>query len=120
MITTQTKYANDADKSHTPALTFKVGDFVWLDTHNIHTKRPSQKLDWKNLDCFAIKRVLNNYVYKLDLPDIMRIHFIFHVFKLLSVPTNLFLKQVQPPMQPIEVKEDVSWEIEKILDSKHV
>ena len=120
MAAAQIKYADDVDRSHTPASTFKIDDLVWLNACNICTKRPSQKLDWKNLGCFAIKRVLNNYTYEFDLPDTMRIHPVFHVFKLLPVPTDLFPGQVQPPAQPIEVEGDVSWEVEEILDLKHV
>ena len=50
----------------------------------------------------------------------MRIHSVFHVFKFLPVPINSFSEQVQLPAQPIKIKEDISWEVEKIFDSKHV
>lgn len=120
MAAAQAKYEDDANRSRTPAPTFKVGDLVWLDARNFRTKRPARKLDWKNLGRFAVKRVLNNWVYELDLPDTMRIHPVFHVSKLSPVPNDPFPGQTQPPAQPIEVEGEVSWEVEEILDSKRV
>lgn len=120
MAAAQAKYEDDANQSRTPAPTFKVGDLVWLDARNIRTKRPTRKLDWKNLGRFAIKTVLSNWAYELDLPDTMKIHPVFHVSKLSPVPIDPFPGQVQAPAQPIEVDGDVSWEVEEILDSKRV
>lgn len=120
MAAAQAKYTDNTDRSHTPAPTFKIGNFIWLDAHNICIKRPVKKLDWKNLGHFAIKRVLNNYVYELNLPDTMKIHSVFHVFKLLLMSTDLFLGQVQLPAQSIKVEGDISWEVEEIFDLKWV
>ena len=59
MAAAQAKYEDDANRNRDPAPTLHVGDQVWLDARNIRTKRPSRKLDWKNLGRFTIKRVLN-------------------------------------------------------------
>lgn len=120
MAAAQAKYEDDTNPSRTPAPTFKVGDLVWLDARNIRTKRPARKLDWKNLGRFAIKRVLSNWAYELDLPDSMKVHPVFHVSKLSPVPIDPFPGQVQAPAQPIEVDGDISWEVEEIYDSKRV
>jgi len=50
----------------------------------------------------------------------MKIHPVFHVFKLLSVIINSFSGQVQPPSQFIEVNRNVDYEVEKILNFKCV
>lgn len=50
----------------------------------------------------------------------MKIHSVFHVFKLLSIIINSFLNQVQLSLQSIEVDEDINYEVEKILDFKHI
>ncbi len=97
-----------------------VDDQVWLNVKNIHIKCFTHKLDWKNLEWFTIKTVLSSWVYELNLLNTMKIHSVFHVFKLLSVIINSFLSQVQSPSQFIDVNEDVDYEVEKILDFKHI
>jgi len=97
-----------------------VDDQVWLNVKNIHIKRFTHKLDWKNLEWFTIKTVLSSWAYELNLLNTMKIHSVFYVFKLLSVIINSFLSQVQSLSQFIEVNEDVDYEVEKILDFKHI
>ena len=48
----------------------------------------------------------------------MKIHLVFHVFKLLFIIINSFLSQVQSLSQFIEVDRDVDYEVKKILDFK--
>ncbi len=50
----------------------------------------------------------------------MKIHSVFHVFKLSSVVINSFLSQVQSLSQSVEVNRDVDYEVKKILDFKHI
>ena len=89
-----------------------------MDARNIRTKRPSRKLDWKNLGRFTIKRVLNQWVFELDLPDTMQIHPVFHVSLLTPCSNDALPGQTQPEPQPIEVDGDETWEVEEIYDSK--
>ena len=120
MSAAQAKYQDDTDRHRLPAPTFKLGDEVWLDSSNIRTKRPSRKLDWKNLGRFTIKKVLSPWAYELDLPSTMKIHPVFHVSLLLPVAKDPLPGQVPPPLQPIEVDGNISWEVEDIYDSKKV
>ena len=48
----------------------------------------------------------------------MRIHSVFHVSLLKPYRKNRFPSQVQPPPPPVEVDNDVEWEVEEILDSR--
>src|SRR5436190_438213 len=58
---------------------FAVGDKVWLLTPNIHTERPSKKLDWKRFGPYTISERIGLQAYRLDLPASMKIHPVFHV-----------------------------------------
>jgi len=61
---------------------FVIEERVYLRTNNIHVKRRSKKLNNKSIKPFEIKRNIKELSYKLDLPEEMQIHSIFHVFML--------------------------------------
>jgi hypothetical protein len=52
---------------------------VYLLTKNLKTKRPSQKLDYKKVGLFRIKRVKGLVNFELDLPKGTRIHSVFYI-----------------------------------------
>jgi hypothetical protein len=52
---------------------------VYLLIKNLKTKRPSQKLDYKKVGLFRIKRVKGLVDFKLDLPKGTRIYSIFYI-----------------------------------------
>lgn len=97
-----------------------VNDQIWLNIKNIYIKCLICKLNWKNLRWLTIKTVLSSWAYELNLSNIMKIHSVFHVFKLSSVVINSFLSQVQPLSQSVEVNRDVDYEVKKILNFKHI
>ena len=47
MATAQLRHKESYDQNSEPDLKLKSGDMVWLVPCNIHTTRPSKKLDWK-------------------------------------------------------------------------
>ncbi len=59
--TLSSHYANSHRLSHI----FKVGDQVWLYTHNLSTTRPSSKLDYKCLGPFTILKQINLVTFQL-------------------------------------------------------
>jgi hypothetical protein len=69
----QTRYAGGKE------MVFEVGDKVWLSAKHIQTARPSKKLDYKRLDPFKITKVINRNAYRLELPNSMKVHNVFHV-----------------------------------------
>jgi len=75
----QTKYANQ----HRCHLEFNIGDKVLLATKNINNpvdkNRPTRKLAPKFIGPYTIFKIISTTAYKLDLPEIMRIHPVFHV-----------------------------------------
>ena len=52
--TAQESYKATADKYWNEALTFKIGDKVWLLRQNIKTKWPCDNLDYQKLELFVI------------------------------------------------------------------
>ena len=76
MARSQKKYTKAADL-HRKSVEYKISDSVWLSTKNIKTKRPSKKLDHKMVGLFKIKALVRSS-YRLELPNFMKIHDIFH------------------------------------------
>jgi hypothetical protein len=58
--------------------------------------------------------------YKLELLPQMRIHPVFHVSLLEPYRPNTLLGRAQPPPPPEEVKGELEYEVERVLDPKFV
>jgi hypothetical protein len=116
----QAVYEENANRKRTPAPAYQPGDYVWLDTRNIKTRRPCKKFDWKNLR-FRVIRAVSPYAYKLELPDTMRIHDVFHTSLLRPAadPTTALPGQINEPQPPVEVDGQNEYLIERILDSRY-
>src|SRR5271165_1294143 len=78
------------NKKHSKALALKKGDKVYLLRCNIDTKQLSDKLDFKKLGLYEIKRAIGLVNFELLLLHNSRIHPIFHV-ALLELADNLIL-----------------------------
>ena len=109
-----------ADKTRQD-FTFNVGDMVYLNRKNIKTTRPSLKLDWKKLGPFKIAEKLSDVAYRLELPTSMkRLHNVFHISLLSPMHTSDLPGRVMEPPPPIEVAEELEYEVSEILDYKLV
>ena len=64
----QAKYSNNADAHRLPAAVFWQNDMVFLDTRNMHTIRPTWKLDDRNAGPLRVVRAVGPCAYELDLP----------------------------------------------------
>ena len=61
------------------AFKFRVKNFVILNTKNIKTIKLNNSLDYKNLNSFQIKKIIDNIIYELNLLESMlNIFLIFH------------------------------------------
>ena len=88
-----------------------------LSTKNIKLKHPgSRKLLPKYLGPFRVIRVVNPVAYELALPASMsQVHPVFHVSLLAEYRSD---GCVQPPPPPIELDEELEYEVEAILDKR--
>jgi len=78
----------DSQRTLTPV--FQLGDKVFLDTSDIHTTRPSQKLSHQQLGPFVVERQIRPMAYRLRLPYWMKqLHSVFNVVKLTPAPDDL-------------------------------
>ena len=89
----------------------REGDRVLLVRKNIKTKRPSNKLDFKKIGPFQIKRKISDVNYELSLPQNMRIHTVFHISLLEPAPPDA-------PLQEEFEATDEEYEVERILDHR--
>lgn len=109
------EYANN-NRISPPIL--DIGSSVWLLRKNIRTTRPSDKLDYKRLGPFKIKKKISTHAYRLDLPKTMKVHPVFHVSMLEPVASDPLpnQKKVTPP--PIIVDGELEFHVEEILDAR--
>jgi hypothetical protein len=115
------QHAKYANKKRSSAPPFQPGDRVWLLRRNIKTTRPSDKLESKRLGPFRILSPIGQSAFRLDLPDTMRIHPVFHVSLLEPYHPNTLPDRGMPaPPDPI-IREDgqLAHIVEAILDSDY-
>ncbi|KIJ27483.1 hypothetical protein M422DRAFT_271336 [Sphaerobolus stellatus SS14] len=112
-----TQYYN---RRRTPPPEYQIGDKVYLDSRDIKTTRPSQKLSHRYLAPFKIIGKLGCHMYKLEPPFSMkRIHLVFNVVKLLHVPPDpIPERKTDPPPPPELIDGEEHYEVEQVLDSR--
>ena len=111
-----TQYTSATTNHRIPIPDFQVGDKVWLDSWNIHTKRPSKKLDHQRLSPYPITAKVSLHAFWLGLPlALQQIHPVFHVS--LLEPAIIPGWHPEPP-PPIEIDSEMEYEVAKILDTR--
>src|SRR5271165_4022843 len=79
------------NKKYSKALTLKKEDKVYLLKCNINIKQLSDKLDFKKLGLYKIKRAIGLVNFKLLLLYNLRIHLIFYITLLELAPNSILL-----------------------------
>jgi hypothetical protein len=104
---------------HHQDMEFEEGDLVWLKTDNIRTRRKAKKLDHKKIGPFIITAKIGTRAYKLELPESLAIHDVFHVGLLELARESSIEGQPQYDQGLVEADEDAEeWDVEGIVDSK--
>jgi hypothetical protein len=108
------------NRRRTPAPVYEIGDMAYLDSRDIRTTWPSQKLAHHYLGPYKVEKCVGTHAYRLKLPAAMsRLHPVFHVVKLLPAPRDPI-----PGRRPTAVPEpelidgEEHYEVEEILDSR--
>jgi RNase H-like domain found in reverse transcriptase/Reverse transcriptase (RNA-dependent DNA polymerase)/Integrase zinc binding domain/Retroviral aspartyl protease len=113
---TQEHYYNNKTKEQPK---FAPGDLVMLKRTNIRTKRPSDKLDVKNLGPFKILEKINSRSFHLELPQsLSQLHPVFHVSLLEPYKANTIPGRKKPPPPPVEIEGQEEFEVEGIEYSR--
>ncbi|RAL60082.1 hypothetical protein DID88_000708 [Monilinia fructigena] len=100
--------------AHRRPVDFDIGDYVWLNTKDFPSSRPSKKLDFPTQGPFKIiSRVGSSF--RLELPSTMRIHPVFPPDKLRKAYKDPLPGQILEPPPPINITGDFEWEVEKVL-----
>jgi hypothetical protein len=107
------------DQNRGEAVSYQVGDKVWLDGKDIKSDRPSKKLDDKRYGPFKIIKIIGPNAYKLQLPPSMKVHPVFNTVKLRPYVQDTISGRKPPPRPAPVIKGDKPrWEVEYIKDSR--
>ena len=112
-VEAQAKYYNRKHKLQR----YNVGDYVYLNSKNIDSTRPTKKLDWKFYGPYRIVKPVGKQAYQLNLPKSMKIHNVFHV-SLLKLCDKSKNGELPPAPPPINVDSEEEFEVEEILNSQ--
>jgi transposase InsO family protein/predicted aspartyl protease len=107
-----------ANKRRKQAPQLRVGDKVWLKLgDHFKTKRPSRKLDWKNLK-YTVLEIVGPNAVKLNTPG--RVHSVFNVNMLRLASSDPLPSQPQDDNEPepIEVDGEEMYLVEEILEER--
>lgn len=111
----QATHKEFSDEHRASGLRYKVGDKVWLLRKNIKTKRPSDKLDYKKIGPYKVTRAIGTRAYELALEPHNKIHNVFHSSLLEPYTTDRIRGRKQQPRPSVEIVDEASWQIEKII-----
>jgi len=119
MIESQIVQTEQANKKQLLDPALELCDKVWLWRKNIRTKRPSNKLDHKQISPYTILAKVESRAYKLDLPATVKLHPVFHISLLKPTASMESIpRHHQSPPPPTIIQEQQEWEVEKILNSR--
>ena len=121
--------AQDTQKHHANLrrrdLEFSPDDMVLLDSEHVtvdnQRNRPSKKLAAKYIGPYRVLERIGAVAYKLELPDSMRIHPVFHVSRLKTYTDPSSFSPLRAPDNrppPVTVDDVEEYEIEKIVDHR--
>lgn len=74
------------------------------------------KLGPRYIGPFPIKRKINPVAFQFSLLDSYKIHLVFHVSLLKPAFLDPFPGRVEPPPLPVNVEEEMEYEVESVLD----
>lgn len=123
MKVSQAFYEKYANKHRSVPPSYQVGDKVFVNAKNFKTRRPSKKLDWKNLGPFTVVKKISSHSYQLCLPkDLKSVHPVFHTSLLRPDPNNPIPGQTNEPNPPVEIDDcgEALYEVDAIVGSRRL
>ena len=98
---------------------FAVGDQVLLSTANLALKilrNGTRKLAPKWVGPFTVTERVGSLGYRLEVPDAMLVHDVFHVCYLRGYKNDL--RKAPPPVPELDDEGEQNWEVDAVLDHK--
>ena len=93
----------------------KVRNNVWLENKNIHSNRPSKKLDQKRYRPFKISKDISLGAFQLELPEGWAIHNMFNEDLLTRYNELQFKNQhMEPAPPPTIINEEEKYKVEEV------
>ena len=88
---------------------------MWLEAKNIHSNRPSKKLDQKRYESFRISKVIEQGAFQLELLKEWIIHNMFNK-DLLTRYRELYFKgqYMDPGPRPTIINEEEEYKVEEV------
>src|SRR3954463_7821405 len=106
-------------------LQFDIGDQVLLSSNHINltsqSARPTKKLQHRYIGPYQIIQKVSPVAYKLELPDTLKVHLVFHVSLLRPYKNPQDFPDQEPPTTPpppITIDNTPEYEVEHILDHR--
>ena len=88
---------------------------MWLENKNIHSNRPSKKLDNKRYEPFRISKDIGSEAFQLELPEGWMIHNIFNEDLLTQCVEPKFKEQHEKPAPLLMIiNEEEEYEVEEV------
>lgn len=102
-----------------PALVFKHGDKVFLDSSDIYMTCLSAKLLHYYLRPYMVEKQVRSMWYHLKLPPTLwRLYLVFQVVKLTTTSEDpISRRYLKLSLDPVIVNREKEWKVEKILNS---
>ena len=93
----------------------KIGDNMWLENKNIHSNRPSKKLDQKRYRPFRISKDIGLGVFQLELPEGWMIHNVFNEDLLTRCREPHYKGQhMEPASPPMIINKEEEYEVKEV------
>src|SRR4051794_15328133 len=90
-----------ANRTRNPAPSYRASDMILVTSKNLHSDRPSRKLDLKAYGPYPVTKVISPYAYQVELPAGSTAHNVFHVSKLQLVRSDPLPGQRHEPPPPL-------------------
>ena len=103
------------DKKRRNSQGLKIGDNIQLDNKNIHSNRPSKKLDQKRYEPFRIVKDIGQGAFQLKLPEGWMIHNMFNEDLLTRYKEPQFKGQhMELTSSPTTINEEEEYKVEEV------
>ena len=111
-----------ADRHRGEAEEYRVGDLVLLSTKDLKYQmvgRRTEKLTKRFVGPYKVKSIVSMNTIELELPSTIRIHLVVNVSRVQRYTSQVEGQKKEMP-QPVVIKGEEEWEVEKIMNKRRV